>query len=229
MAITAEFLKSIGIDDEEMSNKLIKHSTDDEAGLVNKRDELLGKITTYKSKLEGFDGVDAEKYREMVTKLEAIAEAEDLKNGDFEKIRLKMLEDFEKKEGVSSATITKLMGKIESLMIDSEVVKAIADAKGNSDLLMPLLKQRIKVVDKDGEMVVKVNEINGDPAVNDKGEPLSIINLVEKFKSDEKFAGAFDSSGLSGGGGSNNDGTGSGGNDDKVFGAKRMAQARQNK
>ena len=184
MAITQEFLKSIGLDDESLTEKLISKSTEDESGLVSKRDELLGKVTTYKDRLKGFEGVDATKYREMLTQIEAIAEAEDLKNGDFEKIRLRMLEDFEKKEGVSSATITKLMGQIESLMVDSEVVKAIADAKGNSKLLMPLLKQRIKVVDKDGQMVVKVIEDNGDPSVNDKGEPLNIAALVENFKKD---------------------------------------------
>lgn len=228
MAITQEFLKSIGLDDETLAEKLIAKSTEDETGLVNKRDELLGKVTTYKDQLKGFEGVDAIKYHDMLKKLDAISEAEDLKNGDFEKIRLKMLEDFEKKEGVSSDTITKLMGQIESLMVDSEVAKAIAEAKGNSKLLMPLLKQRIKVVDKDGSMVVKVTEDNGDPSVNDKGEPLSITALVESFKKDENFAGAFDSSGLSGGGGKPS-GSGGGSDDDTVFGASRMAAARTSK
>ena len=228
MAIDQEFLKSIGLDDESLAEKLIAKSTEDETGLINKRDELLGKVTGYKDKLKGFDGVDADEYRELKKKIDAINEAEDLKNGDFEKIRLKMLEDFEKKEGVSSDTITKLMGQIESLMVDSEVAKAIAEAKGNSKLLMPLLKQRIKVVDKDGQMVVKVIEDNGDPSVNDKGEPLGITALVESFKKDENFAGAFDSSGLSGGGGKP-PGSGGSSDDDTVFGASRMAAARTSK
>jgi len=229
MALTAEFLKSIGLDDESLAEKLIARSAEDESGLVSKRDELLGKVTGYKDQLKGFEGVDATKYHEMLKQVDAIAEAEALKNGDFEKIRLKMLEDFEKKEGVSSDTITKLMGQIESLMVDSEVAKAIADAKGNSKLLMPLLKQRIKVVDKDGQMVVKVIEDNGDPSVNDKGEPLSILALVENFKKDENFAGAFDSSGLSGAGGKGSPGGGGSDDDNKTFGASRMAAARANK
>ena len=77
-------------------------------------------------------------------------------------------------------------------------------------------------------MVVKVTEETGDPAVNDKGEPLTISALVESFKSNETFAGAFDSSGLSGGGGKP-PGNGSGNTDDsKLFGASRLAAARSN-
>lgn len=226
MAIDTEFLKSIGIDDESVAEKLINKSVEDETGLVNKRDELLGKVTGYKDKLQAFDGVDAAKYHDMLKQIDAIAEADDIKNGDFEKVRAKMLDEFAKKEDVSSATITKLMGQLEGMMVDSEVAKAIATAKGNSALLMPLLKQRIKVVDKDGELVVKVTEENGDPAVNDKGEPLTISALVESFKTNENYAGAFDSSGLSGGGlkpGTTETTTG----DDKLFGASRMANARK--
>ena len=94
--------------------------------------------------------MDAEEYRTLKTKLDAINEAEDIKNGEFDKVRQKMLDEFGKKEDASAATITKLMGQLEGMMVDSAVVKAIAEAKGNTALLMPLLKQRIKVVDKDG-------------------------------------------------------------------------------
>jgi len=226
MTINAEFLKSIGIEDEDIAGKLIARSTEDETGLINKRDELLGKVTTYKDQLKGFEGVDATKYHDMLKQVDAIAEAEALKNGDFEKIRLKMLEDFKKKEGVSSATITKLMDQLESKIVDSDLIAAIAEAKGNVKLLTPVLKPFIKVVDKEGQMVVKVIEENGDSSVNDKGEPLSISDLVKKFSLDENYAGAFDSSGLSGGGGKGSPGSGGSDDDNKIFGASRMAAAR---
>ena len=228
MAIDTEFLKSIGIEDEDLAGKLIAKSTEDESGLVSKRDELLGKVTGYKDQLKTFDGVDAGKYHDMLKQIEAIAEADDLKNGDFEKVRAKMLEEFAKKEDVSTAKIAKLLEQLESKMVDSEISKAIAESKGNSKLLMPILRQRIKVVDKDGELVVKVTEENGDPAVNDKGESISIMALVESLKSDEAFAGAFDASGLSGGGAKPPGGNPPGdAGDDKLFGASRMANARK--
>lgn len=226
MAIDTEFLKSIGIEDEDLAGKLIAKSTEDENGLINKRDELLGKVTTYKDRLKGYDGVDADEYRDLKAKLDKINEAEDLKNGEFDKVRQKMLDEFGKKEDASAATISKLMGQLEGMMVDSEVAKAIAEAKGNTALLMPLLKQRIKVVDKDGSLVVKVTEENGDPAVNDKGEPVTISALVESFKSNETFAGAFDSSGLSGGGGKPPSNGSDNADDDKLFGASRLAAAR---
>ena len=230
MAIDTEFLKSIGIEDEDLAGKLIAKSTEDESGLVSKRDELLGKVTGYKDQLKGFEGVDAGKYHDMLKQIEAIAEADDLKNGDFEKVRAKMLEEFAKKEDASASTITKLMGQLEGLMVDSEVAQAIAESKGTSKLLMPILKQRIKVVDNDGKLVVKVTEENGDPSVNDKGEPITIAALVESLKSDEAFAGAFDASGLSGGGAKPPGGNPPGdAGDNKVFGSSRMAAARANR
>jgi len=93
---------------------------------------------------------------------------------------------------------------------------------------MPILKQRIKVVDSDGKLVVKVLEENGDPSINKDGEPLSISALVKSLKDDEAFAGAFNSSGLSGGG-SKPTTTASKNVDTELFGSKRMAAARQAK
>lgn len=226
MAIDQEFLKSIGLDDEAIAQKLIEKSTEDETGLINKRDELLGKVTGYKEKLNGFEGIDPNEYRDLKARMEQINEAEDIKNGEFDKVRTKMLEEFGKKEQGYEERITKLMGQLEGMMVDSEVAKAIADAGGNSKLLMPILKQRIKVVDKDGNLAVKVTEENGDPSVNDKGEPISISALVESLKTDDAFAGAFNASGLSGGG-KPPSGDSTVINDDKnVFGAKRIAAAR---
>lgn len=226
MALDQEFLKSIGIDDESIAEKLVAKSVEDETGLINKRDELLGKVTGYKEKLQNFEGVDVEEYRALKEKMDQISEAEAIKNGEFDKVREKMLDEFQKKENGWQERNKTLMTQLESMMVDSEVAKAIAEAKGNTALLMPLLKQRIKVVDKDGQLVVKVTEENGDPAVNDKGEPLTISALVDSFKANETYAGAFDSSGLSGGGiipGA----PGSGAiDDDKLFGSSRISAAR---
>lgn len=226
MAIDVEFLKSIGIDDEALAKQLIDKTTEDESGLLNKRDELLGKVTTYKDQLKGFEGVDAEEYRELKARIDKINEAEMLDKGEFDKIRAKMNEEWDKERGTLTEQNKTLLSQLESMMVDSEVTKAVAEAKGNLTLLTPVLKQRIKVVDNDGKFVVKVNEQNGDPMVNAKGESVSISELVESLKKNEAYAGAFDSSGLSGGGAKPNGDESGGANDDKLFGSKRLAAAR---
>lgn len=221
----ADFLKSIGIDADDIAQKIIEKQQEEESGLISKRDELLGKVNKYKDDLARFDGVDPAKYKEALAKLEEIGDAESMKNGDIEAIRQKLLDQFAEKEKTYQDQASALRSQLENILIEGEAVKAISEHGGNSKLLLPLIKQRIKAVDKDGKLMVEVFGEDGVQAIDNDGKPLSIGGLVESMKVDETFAGAFASSGLSGGG-SQGSKTATATDDSGLFGASRMAAAR---
>lgn len=227
MAIDQEFLKSIGLDDEALAEKLIAKSTDDEKGLVNKRDELLGKNTTYKDNLAKFDGLDPDKYREMLKQIETIDEKNMMDKGEFEKIRQKLVDANEDERKVSAQEKEKLRAQLENYMIDSAAAKAISESDGNIKLLMPIIKGRVDIIDNDGTLTVQIKSDSGEPATDKEGKPLTMTGLLEEIKADESYSGAFASSGLSGGGAKPSIKGSAPSDDGKVInGAAKMASAR---
>ena len=229
MALDSEFLKSIGLDDEGLAEKLIARSTEDEQGLVKKRDELLGKVTDYKGRLDQFDGIDVEEYKTALQKLKEYDEKHLMDKGDFEPIRQKLLEQIEEAKTSAEKEKGALRSQLENMMIDSEAAKSISEAGGSLKLLMPIVKSRIDIIDNDGKLVLQIKSEDGTPALDNNGESLTLSGLMEEIKADESLSGAFASSGLSGGG-ARQSVKGGGSEDDKeVFGSARMRQARNNK
>ena len=228
MAIDQEFLKSIGLDSDELMQKIADKSAEDEAGLVSKRDELLGKVTGYRDQLTAFDGIDPVEYRTAMEKLKEFDEKDLMNKGEFDTLRQRLIDDYEGKIDGKDGQITKLVSQLEGMLLDSQAAQAINDAGGNAKLLMPLIKARSAVVDNEGSMVVQIMGEDGKEAKDAKGDPLSFAGLLETMKADNAFSGAFNSSGLSGGGAPPSGGQGQGGSgNDGAFGASRMAAARK--
>lgn len=228
MAIDQEFLKSIGLDSDDIMQKIATRSTEDEAGLVAKRDELLGKVTGYRDQLTAFDGIDPVEYRTAMEKLKEFDEKDLMNKGEFDTLRQRLIDDYEGKIDGKDGQITKLVSQLEGMLLDSQAAQAINDAGGNAKLLMPIIKARSTVVDNEGSMVVQIMGEDGKEAKDAKGDPLSFAGLLETMKADNAFSGAFNSSGLSGGGAPPSGGQGQGGSgNDGAFGASRMAAARK--
>lgn len=225
MALDADFLKSIGLDDEAIAEKLIAKTTEDETGLVNKRDELLGKVTDYKGQLSRFEGVDPDEYRTALQKLKEYDEKHLMEKGDFEPIRQKLLDQIEETKNAAETEKGQLRSQLEGMMVDSQAAQAISEAGGNLKLLMPIIKNRVAIVDDGGKLVLQIKSEDGKPALNSKAEPMSLSELMEEIKADESFSGAFASSGLSGGGARPSH-SGTNPDQSKVFGAARMRAAR---
>jgi hypothetical protein len=220
-----DFLKSIGVDDESLAGKILDQQKTEEGGLVSKRDELLGKVSDYKTRLSGFDGIDADEYREMKLKLDKINNADMLSRGDYDALVKKLTDNFTEKETGLSGANDALKKQLEDILIEGESLKAITEHGGNAKLLTPVIKNRIKAIDKDGELIVQVLGEDGLQGFTKDNKPLTISDLIEGMKADEVYAGAFDASGLSGSGakGSKTVVTET---DGKVFGSTRLARAR---
>lgn len=99
-----------------------------------------------------------------------------------------------------------LMGKVRNLLVTNEATKAIVEAGGEPELLLDRVARNTRVregrvEEGEGEFVVEVLDGNGVPRVGDaKGNPMSISQLVEEMKGDEKLGRAFSGSNMNGSG-----------------------------
>lgn len=122
------------------------------------------------------------------------------KAGEWDKLKAQLNASHE-------ATVTKLNGEIaaskraiEKHLIDSQATAAIAAAKGVPELLLPLVQQQVRMVEKDGSFSVQVVDTKGELRINGKGDPLSITDLVAEMRASEVYGRAFDGTGHTGGG-----------------------------
>jgi hypothetical protein len=82
-------------------------------------------------------------------------------------------------------------------MIDAEMTKALAEHRGNVDYLGHHVRQKLAVIDDNGKEIVVALGDDGKPATKD-GKYVQAKGVVETFKSDQKWAGAFEGSNQSG-------------------------------
>lgn len=89
---------------------------------------------------------------------------------------------------------------VERYLVDNEATSALAEAKGSVQLLLPHVKSSVKVMEENGQYVVRVVDKDGDPRGDGKGGFMTIKDLVGEMKASDVFGRAFESSGNTGGG-----------------------------
>lgn len=126
---------------------------------------------------------------------------------ELEKITASHKSSLEEKD----SEIGRLRTAMETEMIDSALTAEIAKQKGIPDLLLPIARRSVKVVKEGDGYIRKVVDMDGDPRVNAKGDPMSLSELVTEYRASDVFARAFDGDGRGGsgapagnGGGGNN-------------------------
>lgn len=91
--------------------------------------------------------------------------------------------------------------QLHTMMVDNAITSASAELKGVPDLLLPFVRNQVKVVEEDGQLAVKVVDDAGDVRYSSvTGKPMSIKELVASMKSDQKYGRLFDSEAPQGGG-----------------------------
>lgn len=119
------------------------------------------------------------------------------------KAREKQLIDRHTAEKAEMLTVRKeLEVQLEQNLITAVLTKSIVDAGGSPKLLIPYLRQRVRMRKTDaGKFVAEVLDEAGNPAIGDSdGNPTTMMQLVEENKADEAFAGAYRGTGSSGSG-----------------------------
>lgn len=94
-----------------------------------------------------------------------------------------------------------LQSQLYELLVDNAASAALVSQKGSAELLLPIVRQSVKVAEQDGKFGVYVVDKAGDRRYSGvTGEPMSIAELVAEMKADKRFARAFDSEAPAGGG-----------------------------
>lgn len=95
---------------------------------------------------------------------------------------------------------TALQNQLYGLMVENAATSAVAELKGVPELLMPFIKQQVKVSEADGQFVVNVLDASGEPRYGATGQLMTIKELVAEMKANEKYGRLFESEAGGGGG-----------------------------
>jgi len=95
-----------------------------------------------------------------------------------------------------------LTGQLHGILVTGAARSALAEAGAiDTDLALPFLSTQIKVTEEAGKFAVNVVDSTGDPRYSGTtGAPMSVNELVEEMKGQEKFGPLFKSDKASGAG-----------------------------
>lgn len=93
-----------------------------------------------------------------------------------------------------------LQNQLYGLMVENSATAAVAELKGVPELLMPFIKQQVKVQEEDGQFKVLVVDGQGETRYGATGSPMTIKELVAEMKGNERFGRLFESEQQGGGG-----------------------------
>lgn len=116
----------------------------------------------------------------------------------WEKARKELSEAHAKVVAEKDGQVAKYKGGMERYIVDSEATKAVAELGGSAKLLLPHIREHVKVVeDKDGKFSLKVVDAAGDARVTSSGD-MTVADLVKEMSGQADFAMAFKPKGTTG-------------------------------
>lgn len=120
---------------------------------------------------------------------------------NLDKVRQELAEAHSKELTKASARAEALQTQLYSVLVENEATTAIAEMKGVPELLLPFVKNQVKVLDQDGQFNVFVVDAQGDQRYSGvTGQPMTIRELIAEMKTNEKFGRLFESETPDGGG-----------------------------
>jgi hypothetical protein len=166
-----------------------------------KNSELLGKLKEAKKASEGLpEDFSPDKWNELKQMTKDIDTAKLKGEEAVEAVKKQMTEAHAAELKAFESKTAKLTSALESQLIDNAVTKAISDAGGNATLLLPHVKQNVKMVQTDeGDYQAVVVDPKGTERFSmvNAGKTMQIDELVGEFRTQDTFKSAFvaDSSG----------------------------------
>ena len=119
---------------------------------------------------------------------------------DPAKIKADIERTFNQAIAVKDAELGGMSKTLEKYMVENAAVLAVTAAKGNSTLLMPHIRDSVKLVKDGDDYVVRVLDSAGDYRGDGKGGFMDVAQYVGELKTNKTFAGAFESDNQGGSG-----------------------------
>ena len=108
-------------------------------------------------------------------------------NGDWEK-------RFAELNSTKDGEVEAMRGALSKHLISDAASRALADAKGSIELLLPHVQAKCRVVSDDaGGYRVTVLDDSGDSRFDSNGALMGVAGLVSEMKTQDQFGRAFDS------------------------------------
>jgi hypothetical protein len=182
-------------------------SLEDKSGLIATLEARKAEGKSMKDTLKAFEGLDAQAARNALARIEELeasggGEAVDAR---LESLRTQLTGTFSAEKETWGGEKAALESQLSKVLIDDRIRRAL-EGKGSADLLLPVLRESIRMVKDDtGELVARVYDSKGNELVSRRAEnnglPMEISEHVESVRLDERYARAFDGSGPAGSGG----------------------------
>lgn len=174
-------------------------------GLRNKNHQLLGEVKKLKSQVrdtselpDDFNPEEWAKYRkDKANAAEELRKAQ----GDWEGYKKELQEAHARELEQRDAAAAALRAQLDNELVTNAITGSIGKAKGSIDLLLPHLRNAVKLIDEDGVLAARVVDAKGTPRIDTKtGDFLSIDQLLEEMKNTDTFAPCFEGTRASGSG-----------------------------
>lgn len=143
-------------------------------------------------------GVDPDTVREWKEAQEKAELQQAEAKGEWEKIKQKMIEDFDKKEESYNSQLARMKATLESTMLDSTIENVFLSNDGVPNLLrepMTELRSRMRLIEKDDKFIPVVVDEDGTPMVNSHGDYMKpadyISQEIPKLKEHSVYGMAF--------------------------------------
>lgn len=117
---------------------------------------------------------------------------------DLDKIKAESKRLLDEAVSAEVAKTGKMQSTLERYLVGEAAGAAIADAKGSRELLLPIVKNQVRVIPDGEDFVVRVVDSDGDVRSNGAGGWMGIKELVAEMKLNDIYARAFESESPSG-------------------------------
>jgi len=144
----------------------------------------------------------AERFKEQLADAAKGKKTQEDFQRQVEKIKADLGSEYGQKIEAEQQRSEALKGQLHGILVTGEAKSALAEAGSiDADLALPFLTQQVKVAEEDGKFQVMVVDQAGDPRYSGiTGAPMSVKELVQEMKGQEKFGPLFKSDQRSGSG-----------------------------
>jgi hypothetical protein len=137
----------------------------------------------------GFESLD-----EAKAKFEELQQAVSTQSKvDPAKIKAEIQKTFDGEIVKKDQEIGNMRGTLNRFMVESAAVSALAEARGNPKLLMPIVREQVELVADGEDYVVRVKDGQGDYRGDGKGGFMSVADLVLEMRAGKDYSAAFES------------------------------------